>query len=393
MSAEAAMADPGPAEPRIPINVITGFLGSGKTTLLKQLLASPAMGDTAVLINEFGEVGLDHHLLEKVDERTVVLQSGCVCCTIREDLGTAARELYARRERGEIPAFRRLVIETTGLADPVPILHTLMTEPVVEDRFRLGNVVATVDAVNAGLHLSRQPESVKQAAVADRIVITKTDLVDGNAPERLEERLKRLNPSARLLRAPSSALTPQALLEGGRYDPAGKPAEVRGWLNEEAYRAAERAHAGGHLHDVNRHDERISAFCLSFDEPLDWGAFAIWLTMLLHKRGQDVLRIKGLLRVEGSEGPVVVHGVQHVVHPPVHLAGWPEENDRRSRIVFICRDIGREEIARSLAAFGRLPALAAEARAAPREAALRTGAGTTIGGRPVRRPGAPAWMK
>lgn len=398
MSAQERSGAPARDDAPIPINVITGFLGSGKTTLLKRLLASPAMGDTAVLINEFGEVGLDHYLIEKVDERTVMLQSGCICCTIREDLGTAARELYARREKGEVPAFRRLVIETTGLADPVPILYTLMTEPVVEERFRLGNVVVTVDAANAGLHLSRQPESVKQAAVADRIVITKTDLVKPGAVDALEARLVRLNPSAKIFRAPSGALTPDNLLEGGRYDPAEKPAEVRAWLNEEAYRSAERARRDGHAHgdrghDVNRHDERIAAFCLSIDEPLDWGAFAIWLTMLLHKRGADVLRVKGLLRVEGAEGPVAVHGVQHIVHPPVHLARWPDGEDERSRIVFICRDIGRAEIERSLAAFNRLPALAARAPRANARLSLRTGGGTTVGGRPVRRPGAPAWMK
>ena len=373
-----------PDAPPIPINIITGFLGSGKTTLLRQLLASPELGDTAVLINEFGEVGLDHLLLEKVDERTVMLQSGCICCTIREDLGTATRELYTRRERGEIPPFERLVIETSGLADPVPILYTLMTEPVVSSQFQVGNVVTTVDAVNGTLHLARQPESAKQAAVADRIVLTKTDIAEPDAVRELDKRLKRLNPTARRLQGPSRHLNPNNLLAGRTYDPRTKPSEVRDWLDEEAYRATD-----GHHHDVNRHDARIQAFCLTFEAPIDWGAFAIWLTMLLHSRGEDVLRVKGLLRIEGSEGPVVIHGVQHIIHPPIHLDAWPDD-DRHSKIVFILRDIERDEIEASLAAFNQLGKGEEDTSVL---GSARPSVGTQVGGRPIRRPGAPAWLK
>jgi G3E family GTPase len=378
-----------PDAPPIPINVITGFLGSGKTTLLRQLLASPELGDTAVLINEFGEVGLDHYLLEKVDERTVMLQSGCICCTIREDLGTSTPELYTRRERGEIPPFERLVIETSGLADPVPILYTLMTEPVVSSHFQVGNVVTTVDAVNGALHLARQPESAKQAAVADRIVLTKTDIAEPDAVRELDERLKRLNPTARRLHGPSGNLNPNNLLAGRTYDPRSKPSEVRDWLDEEAYRADADHHHDANRHDVNRHDARIQAFCLTFDAPIDWGAFAIWLTMLLHSRGEDVLRVKGLLRIEGSEGPVVIHGVQHIIHPPIHLDAWPDD-DRRSKIVFILRDIERDEIEASLAAFNQLGKGEETAAAI---VSARPSVGTQVGGRPIRRPGGPAWLK
>ncbi|MBX6322842.1 MAG: GTP-binding protein [Rhodospirillaceae bacterium] len=330
----------------IPVNVLTGFLGSGKTTLLNRLLRSPQLARTAVLINEFGEVGLDHLLIEAVDGDTVLLQSGCICCTIRGDLRDAMRGLYDRRERGAVPPFDRLVIETTGLADPAPILSTVMADPVLRHHFRLGTVAATVDAVNGARHLADNPESVKQAAVADRLVLTKTDLCDPAAVARLRASLARLNPAAPVLDANADALTPDALFTRDLYDPAGKSAEVRRWL------AAETPHEG-HRHDVNRHARGIRAFCVTVERPLDWSAFSLWLTMLLNAHGNDVLRVKGILNVAGAGTPVVVHGVQHIVHPPVHLKRWPDA-DRRSRIVFIVRGLDRERIERSLAAFNRL---------------------------------------
>ena len=342
----------------IPVNIITGFLGSGKTTLLQRLLRSPALADTAVLVNEFGEVGLDHHLLQRLDDEIVLLQSGCLCCTIRGDLSAAMRNLYARRESGKIQPFRRLVVETTGLADPVPILSTVMSEPMLRHHFRLGNVVTTVDAVNGLLQLERQPESVKQAAVADRIVITKTDIADANDIAELRQHLRRLNPAAPQLEiAPNVLIHPDSLLTRDLYDLDGRADEVRRWLAVES----ENADAGTqHQHvDVNRHDERIHAFCLRFTQPLDWTSFGIWLTMLLHSHGTDVLRVKGMLNVTSSPGPVVVHGVQHLVHPPDHLPQWPDD-DRSSRIVFIVRGLSRDAIERSLNAFGRLGAPARE---------------------------------
>ena len=380
---------PGP----IPVVVLTGFLGSGKTTLLQRLLTFPELSDAAVLVNEFGEIGIDHHLVQYADEDLVMLANGCICCTIRDDLGKAMRDLLERRSSGAIPPFARLFVETTGLADPVPILHTLMTEPVVDQAYRLARIVATVDAVNGETHLVRQQESVKQAAVADRIVITKSDLAPAAAVGRLTERLRRLNPSAPILTAPSPALRPDVLLGGEESTLDEKPDNVRAWLDEEAYGVSE---AASHRHhrplDVNRHDARIAASCLVFDEPIDWAAFCVWLTMLLHGRGEDVLRVKGIINVPKLAGPVVINGVQHIIHPPVHMERWPDE-DRRSRIVFITRDMTRDQLRTSLAIFLRASRLAADApddgRARPRP----VGAGTQIGGRPYRRAGGLSWMK
>jgi G3E family GTPase len=330
----------------IPVNVVTGFLGSGKTTLLNRLLRAPELANTAVLVNELGEIGLDHLLLETLDAETVILESGCVCCTIRGDLADAMQGLLGRRERGLIPRFTRLAIETTGLADPAPIVATLLAEPVLRHHFRLGNVIATVDAVNGALHLAANPESVKQAAIADRIVLTKTELAAAPAVDALRAALLGLNPSAPIVDA-ADPLAPDELILADAYDPRTKSAEVRRWLDAEAQRAAER-----HAHDPSRHARGIRTFCLTFERPLDWTAFGIWLTMLLHVHGRNVLRVKGLLAVRGEEAPVVIHGVQHLIHPPTHLERWPDA-DRRSRMVFIVRDLDPAAIEASLAAFNR----------------------------------------
>jgi G3E family GTPase len=338
-------------EALIPVNVVTGFLGSGKTTLLNRLLRSPQLARTAVLVNEFGEVGLDHLLLETVDAETVILQSGCVCCTIRGDLAEAIRALFGRRERGLVPRFDRLAIETTGLADPAPIVATLLAEPVIRHHFRLGNAIATVDAINGAQHLAENPESVKQVAVADRIVLTKTELAGEGQVAELSAALRRLNPTAPMLDAARDPIAPDDLMASDVYDPARRSAEVRRWLDEEAHRAT--AAGRHHRPDPNRHDRDIRAFCLTFAEPLDWTGFGIWLTMLLHAHGARVLRVKGILNVAGLATPVVIHGVQHLIHPPAHLAVWPDP-DQRSRIVFIVRGLDQSVIERSLAAFHRL---------------------------------------
>ncbi len=330
----------------IPVNLLTGFLGSGKTTLLQRLLANPEMANTAVLINEFGEIGLDHLLLENVDEETVILQSGCVCCTIRGDLRNAIRALYSKRERGEVPPFDRLTIETTGLADPAPIVSTLMADPVIRHHFRLGNVITTVDGIHGEMQLAANPESVKQAAVADQLVVTKTDMASEEDVAALIETLRRINPTASIHRAADEDLRPDQLFRNDIYDPATKAAAVRDWLRLET----QEDH--GH-HDVNRHDRGIRAFTITQEQAMDWTAFGIWLTMLLNRHGENVLRVKGILNVAGAEAPVVIHGVQYTVHPPAHLERWPSE-DHRSRIVFIVRDLSPALIERSLAAFNRL---------------------------------------
>jgi G3E family GTPase len=337
-------------ETLIPVNLITGFLGSGKTTLLQRLLRSPQLAKTAVLVNEFGEVGLDHLLLETLDAETVVLQSGCVCCTIRGDLADAMRALFSKRERGLVPRFDRLAIETTGLADPAPIVATLMAEPVIRHHFRLGSIVTTIDAVNGALHLAANPESRKQVAVADRLVVTKTDLADPGVVRALAADLAQINPAAPILDAIADPLAPEELMASDVYDPAGKSAEVARWLREETSRPP--SHPAHDRHDPQRHGQDIHAFCMTFKQPLDWIAFGIWLTMLLHVHGANVLRVKGILNVLDVAAPVVIHGVQHIVHPPAHLARWPDE-DRRSRIVFIVRDLEQSQIERSLAAFHR----------------------------------------
>jgi G3E family GTPase len=304
---------------KLPVALVTGFLGSGKTTLIARLLAHPDMGETAVIVNELGEIGIDHHLLRRVDERTVLMPSGCVCCTLREDLATELRDLLDRRDSGEIPEFRRVVVETTGLADPVPIVNTLLAEPVVKHHYELERVIATVDAV----HGLQDEESVRQAAAADLLIVTKSDLAD---PEPVERRLLGLNPAAEVIEAEFGDVAPERLF--------GTPRQAR-------QLAAEPHHDHG----------GVQSFSLRFEEPLDWTAFGIWLTMLLQSRGRDVLRVKGLLDV-GGDGPVLLNGVQHVVHPPVHLDRWPD-GDRGTRIVFIARGIERDELVASLTAFNR----------------------------------------
>jgi G3E family GTPase len=328
-----------------PVNLVTGFLGSGKTTLLQRLLADRALADTAVLINEFGEVGLDHHLLERIDDTMVLLQSGCLCCTIRGELSAAIKGLHSKRERGEVPRFRRLVVESTGLADPFPILSTVQADPVLRHHFRLGNVITAVDAVNGMAQLARWPESTKQVAVADRLVLTKTDLADGEAADALIARLRRLNPSAPLWRAAEAPLDAEALLAHDLFATAGRSEAARRWFAAEVT-------SGGHgvAQDRNRHDDSIHAFTFTFDDALDWTLFGLWLTMLLNRHGERVLRVKGILNVADSPTPVAIHGVQHLVHPPIHMADWPDR-DRRSRLVFIVDGLDRRLIERSLASF------------------------------------------
>jgi G3E family GTPase len=309
----------------LPVVLVTGFLGSGKTTLLSRLLGRPELGESAVIVNELGQMAIDHHLLRRVDERTVLLGNGCLCCTLRGDLADELRDLLSRRTRGEIPPFRRVLVETTGLADPAPVLNTLVAEPVVQHHFEPGAVIATVDALNGNGQLDREEETLKQILVADRLVVTKTDVAERGAVDGLVDRLRALNPAADLLEASFGEADPALLLAPGNLDP------------RHLRLPAAPLHADVH------------PFVLFLDRPVDWSAFGIWLSMLLASRGADVLRVKGLLDV-GAPGPVVLNGVQHVVHPPEHLDAWPDD-DHRSRLVFVARGIGKHEVEQSLAAF------------------------------------------
>jgi len=333
------------APERLPVSVLTGFLGSGKSTVLGRLLVHPAMAETAVIVNEFGEIGIDHALIAQSDEDTVLMNSGCLCCTIRGDLVRTLGELMARRQRGEVSRFQRVVVETTGLADPAPILHTLMADATLLNHFRLDGVIATVDAVNGAGTLDGHSESIKQAAVADRLLITKTDLAEPQAIDALAERLHKINPAASLHHVRHGEIAPDRLFDAGLYNPATKTADAQKWLNEQAYGDD---HGHHHGHDPNRHDDAIRAFCLTFDQPFEWESLSYWLELLATYRGDDLLRVKGLFDVNGIDRPVVVHGVQHVFHPPATIDHWPD-GDQRSRVVFITRNLDHDTIRQTLA--------------------------------------------
>ncbi len=320
---------------RLPVSVITGFLGSGKTTLLNRLLRHPEMSDSVVIINEWGEVAIDHLLVEKLEGEVAVLASGCVCCTLRSDLEATLRELLVRRDKGEVPLFRRVLVETTGLADPAPIMQMLLNNPLVSHFLRLDAVVTTIDAVNAERQLDEHPQAVKQAALADRLLISKTDLSDPASLSVLRSELARLNPGATVIMVTYGDVLPDRLFGAALFDPSRKTPDVRAWLR------AEQHEADGDPHD---HDDRgIRSFCLAFDDPLPWQAVSAWLMMLRQWRGEDLLRVKGILHLREEALPVAIHGVHHVFHPPVQLSAWPE-GDRRSRVVFITRGLERAEV-------------------------------------------------
>jgi G3E family GTPase len=351
------------AEATIPITVITGFLGSGKTTLLSKLLRHPGMDKAAVIINEFGEVGLDHELVEKSAEEPILMESGCLCCTLRTDLVETLHDLFGRRSRGEVPEFDRVVIETTGLADPAPIVHTLIADPLIGRCFHLDSVITTVDAATGGQTLDNHEESVRQAAVADRLLVTKTDIASAEAISVLDERLNAINPGADRFRVLDGEIEPGRLFGAGLYDPESKTADVQRWLNEEAYsdKAEDDGHDHGHEHHEHGHDHHhhdhdhhdgIHAFCLYKEEKMPWESWVGFLQSLIDARGADMLRIKGILNVDGLDQPVAVHGVQHVFHPPAILEAWPSD-DQRSRLVFISKDVPEQVIKTMLHSWGQ----------------------------------------
>ena len=322
---------------RTPVSIITGFLGSGKTTLLNHVLQDPAMAGAAVIINEFGEIGLDHLLIATPNENTVLLSSGCICCAVRGDLVDTLRDLDAKRLAGGVPPFNRVLIETTGLADPVPIIQTVIADEKIAPRFEMDGVITLVDAVNGMTQLDRQPEAVKQAAVADRLLFTKTDVAAEAQTAALLQRLAQLNPGAPVQTVHQGNIDPAALF-GVALNAGARGSEVARWLRDEAVTNVTYI-------PVHKHHDHIRSYCLYLDEPVSRMGMTAWLTAIASLRGANLLRVKALLNVEGE--PVVVHAVQTLIHEPVMLAQWPDA-DRRSRLVFITRDMRRAELEATL---------------------------------------------
>jgi G3E family GTPase len=322
----------------IPVSVLTGFLGSGKTTMLRHLLRQPEFSRTAVIINEFGEVGLDHELIEASEDSFIELQTGCLCCKIRSDLSQTLADLLRRRDEGRCTLFDRIIIETSGLADPAPILQTLMTDTTIAGRLVLGGVVTTVDAVTGAGTLAREEISQKQVAVADRIVLTKLDLADSAEPA-LHGRLDALNAGAPVLVADHGRIDSGAVFDAGLYDPRTKSTDVRAWLSGET-----------HDHGHARHDGDIKTYAIVREEPIRAVALTLFLEALAEHCGDDILRLKGIVNIaESSDRPAVIHGVQHVFHPPAWLDRWPSD-ERGSRIVFITRRVPQRWVAALLEA-------------------------------------------
>jgi len=328
------------ADGRVPVHVLTGFLGSGKTTLLRHLLADRHLADTAVVINEFGEVGLDHLLVREVAEDVVLLSSGCLCCSVRDDLVSTLAELHGLMRAGEIPAFARVVVETTGLADPAPIMQAILGEQSLLPWFRLGQVITAVDAVNGEQTLSRHREARQQLATSDRMIVTKADLAGESECAALIEKLAAMNPSASQLVSRKTGLPAAEILKEAD-DQWRRPAPAQLPPSDRSLQAPSIPHLHGH-------DEAIKTFTVHMEQAVEWPVFVDWLELLLASRGDSILRVKGLLSVAGDERPVVVQGVQHVLYPMERLPGWPDNAARPGWIVFIARDLTQRAIVNSM---------------------------------------------
>lgn len=303
---------------RLPVTVVTGFLGAGKTTLVRRFLASPEGQGTAVIVNEFGAVGIDDALLRASADETVLLGNGCVCCITRTDLQVALRRLVFDRERGTVPPFARVVIETSGLADPGPILQTFSTDRALGGEFHIDVVLAVIDAVIGEATLDMAAEARKQVILADRLVIAKTDLAEPATIERLTRRLQQLNPRAAIDIAVAGALDAERMIAPATAERSGFVAEAE-------------------------HSDGVASFTIAQADPVVWPTFSRAMETLIAVRGPDLLRAKGILNIAGCRGPVVVQYVQHLAHPPVELESWPDEN-RKGRVVFITRNIAERQV-------------------------------------------------
>jgi G3E family GTPase len=363
--------------PRTAVTILTGFLGSGKTTLLNRAMRDPAMANTAVVINEFGEIGLDHALAARSDDTIMVLENGCLCCTVFGDLVTTLNNLYHAREDGAIPRFDHVVIETSGLADPSPLIQAFLSDPTLAGLYRLGALVTTVDAVNGPDTLDRHVESIRQVALADHLLITKLDLVDAAtapaAEQALTARLRRLNPAARISRIDDPAVDVVALLRTAALDPADPKADARAWLAAAAYEQHDAHHHdhADHGHDDHDHhglhDRDIASFCFVRDNPIPREALRLLLDALQQNLGPNLLRVKGIVNVaEEPERPAVIQGAQHLLHNLSWLERWPDA-DRRSRIVFITQGFDRAEVEDMIALLDRVATRTAAARARARQ--------------------------
>ncbi|MGL4199408.1 MAG: CobW family GTP-binding protein [Allorhizobium sp.] len=357
-------------EPRIPVSILTGFLGAGKSTLLNRLLKDPAMKDAAVIINEFGEVGIDHLLVETSNDAVVELSDGCLCCTVRGELVDTLAELIDGMQTGRIKPLSRIVIETTGLADPAPVMQSVMGHPAIAQHFDLDSVVTVVDAVNGLSTIDSYPEAYKQVAVADRLILTKKTLADASAISALVERLRALNPRAPITDGDASDAGSAAMLVNGLYDPSSKIADVDRWLKDEMAAADDHHHHHGHdhhyhdhghghhhhghahPHDVNRHGTSIRSYSIVHDEPIDPMAINMFIDLLRSTHGEKLLRMKAIVALtDRPDRPLVLHGVQSIFHPPVRLPVWPEGSDRKTRLVLITKDLSESYVRDLFGAF------------------------------------------